>query len=166
MRRSRRSVLSAAALGLALAATGCTYMSPVQTKDFYQAADGTNATISQDGAFYSGVRNAVLVVGDEGEGPVFYASAVNYSDEETTVELEGTVEGRSLFTASIQVPAHGTVEIGPGEGQQEVPIDSVEVLPGSIVELEVTSAGQSTTISLPTATTSLEYYEQGQPAAS
>ena len=66
MRRSRRSVLSAAALGLALAASGCTYMSPVQTKDFYQAADGTNANIEQDGALYAGVRNALLVIEEDG----------------------------------------------------------------------------------------------------
>lgn len=165
MRRSRRSVLSAAALGLALAATGCTYMSPVQTKDFYQAADGTNGTILKDDAFFAGVRNAVLVLGYEGEGPIFYTSVVNYSDEETTVELEGLVEGESVFTASVQVPAHSTVEIGPDEGQQSVPVGAVDVLPGSVITLDVIAAGQSTTISLPTLTTSLDYYELEEPAA-
>lgn len=165
MRRSRRLALSAAAAGLALAASGCAYLSPVQTEAFYQTADGTNATISQDGAFQAGVRNAVLVFGYEGEGPIFYTSVVNYTDEETTVEIEGLVEGRSVFSSSVQVPAHETVEIGPQEGQQSVPVSSVDVLPGSIIDLEVTVAGESTTISLPTLTTSLEYYELEQPAA-
>ncbi|MDN6399651.1 MAG: hypothetical protein L0K01_04245 [Brachybacterium sp.] len=165
MRRSRRSVLSAAALGLALAASGCTYRTPVQTTDFYPAAAGTNATIMQDESFYAGVRNAVVVFDAEGANPVFYTSAVNYSDEETTVEIEGLVEGASVFTASVQVPAHGTVEIGPQEGQQSVPIDSVDVVPGAIIELEVVAADQSTTISLPTLTTSLDHFTSEEPAA-
>ena len=62
MRRPRRLALSVAALGLALAASGCTFMSPVQTNDFYQAGDGTNANLEVDGQFHTGVRNAVLVL--------------------------------------------------------------------------------------------------------
>ncbi|ASK66520.1 hypothetical protein CFK39_12665 [Brachybacterium avium] len=166
MRRSRRSVLSAAALGLALAATGCTYMSPVQTKDFYQAADGTNATITQDDAFFAGVRDAVLVVADDGT-PTFFGSVVSYADEEITVSLEGlTSEGSSIFSTETQVPAHGSVELGPGEGQQPVPIDATDVAPGTVLDLEVTADGQSTTISLPVLDGSLEYYEVEDPAAS
>src|SRR5699024_4267558 len=90
VRRSRRSVLSAAALGLALAATGCTYMSPVQTKEFYQAADGTNANIqAEDGALFAGVRNAVLVIGEDGT-PMFSASVASYASEEFYPAADGT----------------------------------------------------------------------------
>ena len=88
MRRSRRSVLSAAALGLALAASGCTYMSPVQTKDFYQAADGTNANIEQDGAMYAGVRNALMVIEEDGTAEHAFLGVTSAdgsaSQEETT----------------------------------------------------------------------------------
>ena len=114
MRRPRRLVLSAAAMGLALAASGCTYLSPVQTHEFYQAGDGTNANITQDDALFAGVRNAVLVFGEDGT-PVFTASVVNYSDEEITVDLEGIADGASIFSTQVQVPAQGTVKLGPGE---------------------------------------------------
>ena len=165
MRRSRRSVLSAAALGLALAATGCTYMSPVQTKEFYQAADGTNANIqAEDGALFAGVRNAVLVVGEDGT-PMFSASVASYASEEITVSLEGIADGSTIFSTEVQVPAHGVVELGPGEGRQSEPIDAADVRPGTILDLEVTADGQTTTISVPAIDQSLDYYEFESPAA-
>ena len=164
MRRPRRLVLSAAAMGLALAATGCTYFSPVQTHDFYQAADGTNANLEQDGALFAGVRNAVLVIGEDGT-PVFSSTVVNYSDEEITVEVEGSAEGSAIFSAQVQVPAHGVVELGPSEGQQLVPVGAVNVVTGTILSLDVTAGDQKTTISLPTLDDSLGYYDFEQPAA-
>ncbi|MGO1479603.1 MAG: hypothetical protein ACTHWF_00620 [Brachybacterium sp.] len=158
MRRPRRLVLSAAALGLALAASGCTYLSPVQTHDFYQAGDGTNANIEQDGALFAGVRNAVLVLGEDGT-PVFTSTVVNYSDEEITVEIEGIAEDASIFSAQIQVPAQGTVQIGPGDDQQLVQVGAVNVVPGTVLDLDVSAGGETTTISLPTLETSLSHYE-------
>jgi len=164
VRRSRRSVLSAAALGLALAATGCTYMSPVQTKDFYQAADGTNANIEQNGALLAGVRNAVLVVGEDGT-PVLSATVANYSAEELTVSVEGLDGGSSIFSADVQVPAQGAVGLGTGEGREVVPIGAIDAVPGTILDLEVTAGGESTSISLPVIDSSLEYYGTPEPAA-
>lgn len=164
MRRSRRSVLAAAALGLALAATGCTYLSPVQTKEFYQAADGTNANIEQDGALFAGVRNAVVVVAEDGT-PAFSATVVNYTDEDITVALEGVAEGSAVLATDVQVPAHGTTDLGPGEGRTLVPIGAVDLVPGTIIDLEVTAGGQTTTISMPVLDDSLEYYDFTEPAA-
>jgi len=165
VRRSRRLVLSAAALGLALAATGCTYLSPVQTKAFYQAADGTNGNIMVEDSLYAGVRNAVLIFEEDGT-PIFSATVVNYSDEEIAVQLEGrTGEGEALFTTEVQVPAQGTVELGPGEGRELVPVGAADVVPGAILELDLTAAGYVTTISLPTLETTLEHYQFDEPAA-
>lgn len=163
MRRPRRLVLSAAAMGLALAATGCTYFSPVQTHEFYQAADGTNANIEQNGTLFAGVRNAVLIFGQDGT-PVFSSTVVNYSDEEITVEVEGSAEGSAIFSAQVQVPAHDVVELGPNEGQQLVPVGAVNVEPGTFLSLDVTAAGETTTISLPTLDDSLDHYDFEQPA--
>lgn len=163
MRRPRRLVLSAAALGLALAASGCTYLSPVQTHDFYQAGDGTNANIEQDGALFAGVRNAVLVLEEDGT-PVFTSTVMNYSDEEITVEIEGIAEDASIFSTQVQVPAQGTVQLGPEDGQQLVQVGAVNVVPGTILDLDVTAGGQTTTISLPTLETSLSHYDREQPA--
>lgn len=164
MRRSRRSVLSAAALGLALAASGCTYMSPVQTKDFYQAADGTNANLEQDGALLAGVRNAVLVVAEDGT-PMFSATVANYGAEDLTVTLEGVDGGSSIFSTDVQVPAQGTVELGTGEGREVVPVGAIDAVPGTVLDLEVTADGESATISLPVLDSSLEYYAPEEKAA-
>ena len=166
MRRPRRLALSAAALGLALAASGCTFMSPVQTHDFYQAGDGTNANLEVDGQFHTGVRNAVLVLDEDGGGaPVFSATVVNYYGEPATVDLQAESQGSALFSTSVTGPAQGTVELGPEEGQQLVDVGALDVQPGTILDLTVTSGGQSTTISLPTLETSLRHYGQDEPAA-
>ncbi|WP_114856533.1 hypothetical protein [Brachybacterium sp. YJGR34] len=162
MRRPRRLVLAAAALGLALSASGCAVFSPVQTHDFYQAADGTNATLEQDGASVAGVRNAVLYLAEDGTA-TFFATVVNYSDQDISVELEGLEGSSSLFDATVTVPAHETVRLGSGEDQQEVPVGEVAAVPGSILDLEVSAEGLSETISLPTVEGSLGHFEQ--PAA-
>lgn len=159
MRRSRRSVLSAAVMGLALVASGCTYMSPVQTKEFYQAADGTNANIEVEGALFAGVRNAALIVSEDGT-PLLSATVANYAKEEISVHLEGTAEGAEVFAADVTVPAQETLALGNGEGQQLIPIGAVDAVPGTIMDLTFTAGGQSTTISMPVLDRSLEYYSE------
>lgn len=163
MRRSRRLVLAAAALGLGLAATGCTYMSPVQTHEFYQAGDGTNANLEREGALYAGMRNAVLIFAEDGTAE-FSGTAVNYSDEPVTLDLEGLAEGSSVFTAQIEVPAQSTVEIGPEQGQEQVEVGTVDVLPGTILDLTVTAGDQETTISIPSLETTFTHFEREQSA--
>lgn len=159
MRRPRRLVLSVAALGLVAAASGCSYFNPVQTHDFYQAADGTNANLEQDsGALAAGVRNAIVVVDDSGSAEL-RGSAVNYLEDDITLDLEGSVDGASAFTASVAVRAGGSVELGPGEGEQAVDIAALDVAPGDIMQLTVTLDGESTEISLPVTDTTLAYYQ-------
>lgn len=148
MRRPRRLVLSAAALGFALAASGCSVFSPVQTHDFYEAADGTNANLEQSGALYAGMRNALIVVGEDGAA-TFYGTAVNYSDETISIDLEGSAEETVAFTTSVSVPANGTVALGPDEGQQQVPVEQLPVKPGALIDLDVSAGGESTTITVP-----------------
>src|SRR5699024_4656625 len=65
----------------------------------------------------------------------------------------------------VQVPAHGVVELGPREGRQAVPISAADVRPGTILDLEVTADGQTTTISVPALDETLDYYEIEDPAA-
>ena len=157
MRRPRRLVLSAAALGLAVAASGCSYFNPVQTHDFYQAADGTNANLEQDsGALAAGVRNVIVVVDDSGAAEL-RGSAVNYLKDPVTLELEGSADGASVFTASVDVPAGGSVELGPDAGEQAVEIGTLDVAPGDIMQLTVSMDGESTEISLPVTNTELAY---------
>lgn len=157
VRRPRRLALAVASLGLALTATGCSYFNPVQTHDFYQAADGTNATITRDGQQYAGVRNAILVVEEPGSA-VLYATAVNYSSNEVQVELEGTKDDTSIFRTTVTVPAGEAVKIGPDEAQS-VTVDE-DVPTSDIIDMTVTVEGESQVISLPVGDTSLEYYER------
>src|SRR5699024_12262888 len=96
---------------------------------------------------------------------VFPASSSSSASETITVSREGIADGSTIFSTEVQVPAHGVVELGPGEGRQSVPIDAADVRPGTILDLEVTADGQTTTISVPAIDQSLDYYEFESPAA-
>ena len=49
--------------------------------------------------------------------------------------------------------------------QQAVQIGALDVLPGTILDLAVTSGDLSTTVSLPTLETTLSHYGESEPAA-
>lgn len=160
MRRPRRLVLAAATLGLAAAATGCSYMNPVQTHEFYQSGDGAIANIeAESGTVLVGVRNAIVVVHEGGDAEL-RGSLVNYTTESTTVELTGLAEGSTVFTASISVPAGETVELGSAEGEERVAVEGLDAAPGDIIDLSITSEGTTEEISLPITDTALDYYDE------
>ncbi|MGY5763962.1 hypothetical protein ACXET9_02015 [Brachybacterium sp. DNPG3] len=163
MRRPRRLALSVAALGLAIAATGCTYANPVQTHVFYQAADGTNANLIAEGEESPsvGMRNAIVVVADDGSAELL-GSVVNYTDETATVSLEGLDEGSQVFSVAVSVPAGDAVSLGSGEGQQAVAVTGLTAEPGDIIELDVSAGDLSTEISLPITDTSAKYYQDAE----
>ncbi|PMC75491.1 MULTISPECIES: hypothetical protein [unclassified Brachybacterium] len=165
MRPSRRLVLSAAAVGLALAASGCSVMSPTQTHEFYQAGDGMNATIEVDGAMHSGIRNAAVFIGEDGSAHLT-GTAVNYSEEPVTLELTGmTAEGTTVFSTSVSLEPQGVQEFGAGQGQQLVEANVGDVVPGAVLQLEVAAEGQSETSSLPTITGDVTYYQDAEGSA-
>lgn len=159
MRPTRRLALTVAALGLTLAAAGCSYFNPTQTHEFYQAADGTNANLSVDGHYTVGVRNAIVIVPESGEAHLIGAVA-NYTDDEVDVSLEGTTaDGTAVFATRVAVPAQQTVTLGSGEGAQQVAIGELPTAPGEFLTLSVSDGSQSTEISLPVTTAGLEYYD-------
>ena len=159
MRPTRRLALTVAALGLALSASGCAYFNPTQTHEFYQAADGTNANLSVDGHYTVGVRNAIVIVPESGEAQLIGAVA-NYTDDEVTVSLEGTTaDGTAVFATRVAVPAKQTVTLSAGEGAQKVAVGELPTEPGEFLTLSVSDGSQSTEISLPVTTDSLEYYD-------
>lgn len=158
VRRPRRLVLSVAALGLALGASGCAYINPTQTHAFYEAAEGTHANLDQSGSVFAGVRNALVIVAEDGTA-VFSGTVANYTSEELTVEVEGVHEGAVTFATQATVPAHGTLELGPGEGQQSVAIGALDVPPGALMDLSVTASGESTVITLPVFDDSLSHFQ-------
>ena len=163
MRRTRRLVLSVAALGLALGASGCAYTNPAQTHEFYQSADGTNANLEQSGHVAVGVRNAMVVVSTDGTS-AFYGSVANYTPEEITVELEGLLEGAVAFSTQVTVPAGGVVELGSGPEQQAVAIGELDVAPGGLMDLSLSWDGETTEITMPVTDNTLGYFEQDAAA--
>lgn len=174
--RRPRLALAVAAMALSLGATGCSYMNPVQTHDFYQAADGTNVSLQDHSDnFTFGVRNAVVVVDDAKRGELL-ASVVNYTDEDATVTLEGTDEGTVIFSQRLKVPANSAVQIepknlhknqDPGEAAPtEVGVDDFPVAAGATMQLTMSVDGQERTETMPVTNTSLAYYKgSGSPAS-
>lgn len=168
MRTSRRLVLSAAALGLALAASGCAYFNPVQTHEFYQAADGTNANLPQDGSTVIGVRNALVILREDGTAE-FSATVVNYeqaiegAEPTRTVDLAAaTSDGTAIFATGVSLAPEQVVSLGAGEdSDQSVQIgDASGVVAGDILDLTVTSGDQTVVISVPVVDGSLEHYSE------
>lgn len=159
MRRPRRLALAVAAVGLALGAAGCGYLSPIQTHDFYQTADGTNLNLEQGGEPAIGTRNMIVVVADDGQATLF-GTVANYTTEDATVELEGAADGQTAFAGRVSVPAGQTVQIGPDSGQHLVQIGKLDVKPGALMKLTVTAIGETGTVTLPVTNTELDYYKK------
>lgn len=159
VRRPRRLVLSVAALGLALSASGCAYINPTQTHEFYQSSDGTNANLEQSGMVTAGVRNALVLIGEDGAA-TFSGTVANYTSEEITVEVEGLIEGSVAFATQVTVPASGTIELGPGPDQQAVAIGELDTAAGELMDLTLSADGESTEITMPVIDNTLGYFEQ------
>lgn len=159
MRPRRSLALAAAALGLALGATGCSFMNPVQTHEFYQAADGTNANINQDGKLAVGARNMLVLAAEDGSAQLL-GSVANYTPDEVTIELEGSADGTVAFSTSVAVPAGGVVTLGDGEDQQLAEIGQLDVEPGAVMDLKVTGADGEAVITIPVLDETLDHYKQ------
>ncbi|WP_205678889.1 hypothetical protein [Brachybacterium endophyticum] len=169
--RRPRLALTVAALALSLGATGCSYMNPVQTHDFYQAADGTNVSlVDAEKNFTVGVRNAIVIVDDSQRGELL-GSVVNYTDKPVTVKIQGDYEGTTVFSDSVEVPAHETVQVEPKslqknkDPQESNPIrigaDDFPVDPGKTMKLTMSADGKKRTETLPVTDSSLSYYKSG-----
>ncbi|MCG7310476.1 hypothetical protein [Brachybacterium sp. ACRRE] len=174
--RRTRLALTVAAVALSVGATGCSYMNPVQTHDFYQAADGTNVSLQDSSKnFTFGVRNAVVVVNDDKRGELL-ASVVNYTDEDATVTLEGTDDGDVIFSQRVKVPANTTIQVEPKDLRKdqdpeestplEIGVDDFPVAAGATMELTMTVDGQKRTETMPVTDTSLAYYKGSGGSAS
>ncbi len=164
MRRPRRLALTVAALGIALGAGGCGYFNPVQTHEFYQAADGTNQNIeNSNGTLAVGARNMIVIVHEDGSAELVGAVA-NYTNEEVSVELSGQDESSTVFTATVKVPAQSTVALvqkheEAKEGDQTVEVKGLSAKPGSMIRMSITALGESREFTLPITDTTLEYYK-------
>lgn len=169
--RRPRFALAAAAMGLALASTGCSYFNPVQTHDFYQAADGMNASLTSEstGVFELGIRNAIVVVGEDGTGQLL-GTLVNYTAEPAQVTITASLpDGAEVLSETVELEPGTEVKLTPPDldgGEQPGVAETVDVSaadfpaePGTIIELTLSSGDRSETISLPVTGTTLPYYQ-------
>lgn len=116
MKKSR--LIASIALGAAvlLGTTGCAMLSTQATTIPYSPGDGVNIPDSGPLA----VRNALIVTDSESDDTAgnFIAAIVNESDEAQTLTVE-LGEGADALTATVRVPARGTVSLGAPDGETE-----------------------------------------------
>ena len=161
MRGHRRLAAAAAAsLALALGASGCAFLSPVQTHEFYQASDGTNGMLRpEEGGAGVKMRNAQLIVDEDGRAE-FSAFFGNDSAETQTVSIDvTTLDGTTVISQSIEIPAHQSLTVGPN-ADESIGQDDTTAQPGDYAELVLSGQGMTeVTINLPVNDTSLGYPE-------
>lgn len=143
--RTRRIAGVAAALGTALALTGCGF--DVQTLQTYTPAHGVNFEITgADGANVK-VRNLLVIANDQGNGRLSAAIVSNGKPDALTgvsgiaTKQDGTPEGNLTITGAdkIQLPAGKLVTL-TGEGAPSVAVSGTGLKPGRNVTLQLTFA--------------------------
>ncbi|MDT0158510.1 DNA modification methylase [Microbacterium sp. ARD32] len=151
-------LIAAAALGTAitLGATGCTFITPQETTNIVNIADGVDVA-STGGPVV--VRNALIVATDDGSAGNLVAALVNDGDKSASLTVD--VEGRQL---NVRVPAGETVSLGAGE--DPLLIEGLGVKPGATVEVLFRSGDESADpIQVPVLDGTLPYYKDLVPSA-
>lgn len=132
MARIHRLVRGAAVLGASALVASCSFMTPIQTTELYNAGDGVRVEVSERVR----VENLMVLTAEEGgEGQVLGA-LVNDTSDEVTIGLtiaDGGIE--------IAVPAGESVLLGP---EELVVIPAVPTAPGGLAEGFVRASGHGT----------------------
>jgi hypothetical protein len=151
-----RVAASVALAGLiVLGASGCEFISPQDTTQINQVADGMDATIGP-----VGIRNALLFTANGTEASLV-TSLVNSGSTPQTVSMQYT-STTGPTTQQVTVPANGLLSVRPG-GDQVVTLSSISAKPGSLFPVYFTSGGKSTTVKVPVLDGSLSGYETLTP---
>jgi hypothetical protein len=144
---------------VALVASGCQVLSPLQTAQPYRPADGTPAMVGQ-----LAVRGLVLV--GDGSGPaVVSGNASNLGNQPMTVKLEAQPSATEPAGAA---PSGGSeIQLAPHEqvnlATKGLQLSGVKAVPGSLVPVSVTSStGGTTLVSVPLLP-AVEYYSTLTP---
>lgn len=162
-RRTRRLALAAASVSMILGATGCAYLNPVQTHEFYRAAEGINTTLSTtDSEAVVEVRNMYLVVDESGRGELIgFLNNPTQESQTVTIDVKDG-DGATIINQNVTLDAGEDLPIGPAEdfslGQ-----DNTSAVPGANAILTLSgSAFETTELTLLVEDTSLGYdgYEE------
>ncbi len=112
-----------------LGTTGCNLIAPQATTIDYSASDGVNVPASGP----LEVRNALIVVDEDGVDGNMIAAIVNSTAEEQTLRIE-VGEGSSALRAQVQVAANSRLSLGDLANDVEpLRLEGVEAAPGSTI---------------------------------
>lgn len=156
-RPSVRITAAAGAISLAALFSGCSYMNPIQTHEFYQPAEGSVKNLFPSGnpGEPVGLRNVYVVADESGKATVVGALA-NDTTEDQQVTLVGKSGGSELFSTTVTVPAQGMVSFG-----DQVPAIEVasmgDAKPGDNVDIEFSVGEESLVATIPVLDDSLGY---------
>lgn len=147
---TRTPVVALAAL-LAAGTAGCSVNSPFQTAKTQSITDGVSVDV--EGAH---VRNLALVSGEAGGDAVVTGAVENETGEDMTFTVTA---GSSKVQA--KVPAHQAVTLG-GKDKAELTLKSVKAGPGEMTDVEISTGGSATPVSVPVLDPD-GYYETDAP---
>ncbi|MCU1472152.1 MAG: hypothetical protein JWQ92_220 [Amnibacterium sp.] len=151
-----RVAASVALAGLiVLGASGCEFISPQDTTQINQVADGMDATVGK-----VGIRNALLFTAG-GTDANLVTTLVNTGSAAATVSMQYT-SSTGPTTQQLTVPANGALSVRPG-GDQVVTLSQVTAKAGALFPVYFTSGGSSTTVRVPVLDGSLSGYQTLTP---
>ncbi|WP_423494142.1 DNA modification methylase [Microbacterium esteraromaticum] len=151
-------LVAAVALGavVALGTTGCTFMTNQATTIDYSPSDGVNVDATGGDIV---VRNAMVIATEDGSTGNLVAAFVNTGDKSGRVNID--IAGTML---TVRVPAGDSVSLGADK--DPLPIDGLNVMPGSNVEaLFVSGDGEATATEIPVLDGTLPEYSDLVPSA-
>jgi hypothetical protein len=151
-----RVAASVAIAGLiALGASGCEFISPQDTTQINQVADGMNATLGG-----VDIRNALLFTANGTEASLV-TSIANTGSSAATVSMQYT-STTGPASKRVLVPANGLLSLRPG-GDQTITLSGISAKPGSLFPVYFTSGGSSATVRVPVLDASLPGYQTLAP---
>lgn len=149
-----------AAVALAVVATGgCTFTTQQQTNTYYMPSDGVEALLGPDV-----VVTSVLVVAEDQESPgTLIARIVNSGTEPISVQV---LSDEADIDLDVTVNPGEMYAVGP-EGDQEVLIDPLPVVPGQSIPMTAVLEGGEIVedMLVPVLDSSLREYEELVPTA-
>jgi hypothetical protein len=152
-----RVAASVALAGLiVLGASGCEFISPQDTTQINQVADGMDATVGD-----VGIRDALLFTANGTEASLV-TTFVNSGNSTATVSMQYTATSGPQ-TQQVTVPANGYISVRPG-AQTDITLSGISAKAGSLFPVFFTSGGHQTTVKVPVLNATLPGYETLTPS--
>lgn len=121
-----RSIASAViGVAVVLGATGCGFNAEMGTAVPYSPSDGIN--VRDSGPLE--VRNALIVVDEDGTVGNFVAAIVNMTDSSETLTMQ-VGAGDDALTETVSVDANSVVSLG-AQGTEPLRLEGIDAQPGS-----------------------------------